>query len=207
MRTRFLATLAAVSLLAVFAGATEVGRAATNIQVTSITPSKGPSGSQLLVVINGSGFPVSGQCDGPIIDIMFGALSAFPLEAPSATQVRVVAPAQGPGPVDVVVKNNCDGSSATVKNGYTYLKADIIGGTKPPAGGGYGLFVFGGGSYEQLVTASGCPKATATFWATNAAGQFVTYIPGSTVAVANAPWNALFPDGIPYNTALVGRCV
>lgn len=195
------------SVVVSLGGATDAGLAATNIQVTSITPDKGPAGSQGIVVISGSGFPVSGQCEGPIIDVTFGGLSAFPLEVPSATQVRVVAPAQSVGAVDVVVKNNCDGSVATVKNGYTYTSPGIIGGAKPPLAGGYGLFVFGGGANEQLVTASGCPKATATFWATNRAGQFVTYIPGSAVEAVNAPWNALFPDGVPYNTALVGRCV
>lgn len=80
----------------------------------------------------------------------------------------------------------------------------IVGGTIP-AGGGVGLVVYGGGSKEELFTASGCPKATAVFWASQD-GKFVTYIPAATVAVVNAAWDDAFPEGIPAGTALVGRC-
>jgi hypothetical protein len=75
-----------------------------------------------------------------------------------------------------------------------------------PAGGGFGLIVFGGGTLEELVTASGCPAATATFWATSG-GQFIAYIPGTSVAAVNEAFIGLFPEGIPANTPLVGRCV
>ncbi|MBM4415394.1 MAG: hypothetical protein FJ035_03870 [Chloroflexi bacterium] len=75
-----------------------------------------------------------------------------------------------------------------------------------PASGGFGLVVFGG-TTAQLVTASGCPQATAAFWATSA-GEFVTYIPGTGIAAVNAAFLALFPgDNIPANTPLVGKCV
>ena len=80
----------------------------------------------------------------------------------------------------------------------------IVGGTIP-ASGGVGLVVYGGGSKEELFTASGCPKATAVFWASQD-GTFVTYIPAATVAVVNAAWDDAFPEGIPAGTALVGRC-
>ena len=80
----------------------------------------------------------------------------------------------------------------------------IVGGTIP-AQGGVGLIVYGGGSKEELFTASGCPKATAVFWASQD-GKFVTYIPAATVAVVNAAWDDTFPEGIPAGTALVGRC-
>lgn len=75
-----------------------------------------------------------------------------------------------------------------------------------PASGGFGLVVFSG-TTAQLVTASGCPQATAAFWATSA-GEFVTYIPGTGIAAVNAAFLALFPgDNIPANTPLVGKCV
>ena len=80
----------------------------------------------------------------------------------------------------------------------------IVSGTIP-ATGGAGLIVFGGGSREELFTASGCPKATAAFW-TSQNGTFVTYIPAATVAVVNAAWDEVFPNGIPAGTALIGRC-
>lgn len=180
--------------------------AAAGIQVSSVTPAKGPANNDVLVVIHGTGFPTSSDCAGPIIDITIGGSSAFPLEPPTAIEVRVVAPPGGAGPVDIVVKNLCNGTAATVRGGYTYLTASLVRGSVPP-NGGYGLFVFGGGTNAELVKASGCPAATASFWATNSTGQFVTYIPGAAVEVANASWNQLFPDGIPYGTALIGRCV
>ncbi len=34
----------------------------------------------------------------------------------------------------------------------------------------------------------------------------VTYLPGTTVAIVNARWDALFAAGIPDHTILIGRC-
>lgn len=81
----------------------------------------------------------------------------------------------------------------------------IIGGAIP-VGGGIGLIVFGGGTSNQLLTASGCAAATAAFYTTNAVGDFVAYVPGTAVTVVNAEWNLRFANGIPANTAILGRC-
>ena len=75
-----------------------------------------------------------------------------------------------------------------------------------PRQGGLGLFVFGGGTFEQLLSASGCPPDSATFWATDESGVFVPFVPGSAVTLVNADWRSRFPDGIPPGTALLGRC-
>jgi hypothetical protein len=80
----------------------------------------------------------------------------------------------------------------------------IISGSIPPTGG-FGIIVFGGGTNDQLVAASGCPEETAVFWATSE-GVFVPFIPGTDIGAVNEDWNALFPEGIPANTGLVGRC-
>jgi hypothetical protein len=72
-----------------------------------------------------------------------------------------------------------------------------------PQTGGYGIIVFGGGSSEQLVGASGCPRETAVFWATSG-GEFIPFIPATTVSSVNSEWDALFPDGIPANTGIIG---
>ena len=77
-------------------------------------------------------------------------------------------------------------------------------GTVPKTGSG--LIVFGGGTTDQLVTASGCAKATSSFYATNAAGEFVTFVPGTTIAAVNAGFTTLYAAGIPANTALIGKC-
>jgi hypothetical protein len=80
----------------------------------------------------------------------------------------------------------------------------IISGSIPQTGG-FGIIVFGGGTNDELVMASGCPEETAVFWATSN-GEFVTFVPGSDVDVVNDAWNDLFPSGIPANTGLIGRC-
>jgi hypothetical protein len=77
---------------------------------------------------------------------------------------------------------------------------------KVPLQGGFGLIVFGGGTYTQLLTASGCPPATARFWATDAAGRFVLLVPIAEVAAVNAPFEAMFGGTIPAGTPLIGTC-
>jgi hypothetical protein len=79
-----------------------------------------------------------------------------------------------------------------------------ISGLLPPSG--FGLFVFGGGTSEQLVAATGCPTTTAALWSTDASGDFIVYVPGTSVATVNAAWHAKFAGGIPPATPLIGRC-
>jgi hypothetical protein len=83
----------------------------------------------------------------------------------------------------------------------------IIGGDAPPPAGGYALFVFSGGTYEDLLAVSGCEAGTATFWATSAGGAMLWYLPGVTVAAVNAAWNDVFGGEIAPSTALMGRCI
>jgi hypothetical protein len=83
----------------------------------------------------------------------------------------------------------------------------IIGGNKPPAGGGFGSFVYGGGSYADLVTASGCPEASAAYFYNKADGSFAVYIPGTTVGIVNEEIMTIFPEPIPLGTIFIGRCV
>lgn len=75
-----------------------------------------------------------------------------------------------------------------------------------PSSGGFGLIVFGGGTSAQLVTAAGCPLSTVAFWASDEAGGYLPYVPGASISVVNAAWNARFPTGIPANTPLIARC-
>lgn len=74
-----------------------------------------------------------------------------------------------------------------------------------PAAGGFGLFVFAGGTNDELAVATGCPSATAAYWAA-ANGSFTVFVPGSRVAAVNAEWSRLFAAGIPTGTVLLGRC-
>lgn len=139
--------------------------------------------------------------------VTFGETAATNVTFVDDHELTATAPA-GTGTVDVTVTNP-DEQTSTLPDAFTYTEeedttGEIISGGIPA--GGFGLFVFGGGTNEQLVDASGCPEATVTFYATNAQGGFVTYIPGSNVQAVNAAWNALFPSGIPAMTALIGKC-
>ncbi|MEX1023289.1 MAG: hypothetical protein WD058_09090 [Dehalococcoidia bacterium] len=79
----------------------------------------------------------------------------------------------------------------------------IVAGAVVPSG--VGLVVFGGGTTEELVAASGCTSATASFWVTQG-GRFVGYIPAAQVPLVNAAWDALYPEGLPANQPLAVRC-
>ncbi len=85
----------------------------------------------------------------------------------------------------------------------------ILFGTKPPLGGGTGTFAFSCGSLPQLLTASGCPQATATFFYNKPGGGFAVWIPGSSVAAANAEFLSIFNGDppIPVNTIFTVKCV
>ena len=156
------------------------------------------------------------QIDGPAVDFSFdgAALTFFaPPEPGSVLAFQVVAFTEDLKSlaVDMVVLTvveatvvdegpaNTEGDGATQAAGAR----TIVAGSVPQVG--FGLLVFGGGTNEQLIEASGCPPATARFWASSG-GTFIPYIPGSKIAVVNAAWNTLFEGGIPENTPLIGRC-
>src|SRR5438105_10497377 len=78
----------------------------------------------------------------------------------------------------------------------------IISGSIPPDGG-FGIIVYGGGTFDQLVTASGCPVSRVVFWFT-VNGNFVVLVPGTSNGAANAGAQAAFPSStVPANTALI----
>ena len=71
---------------------------------------------------------------------------------------------------------------------------------------GFSLIVWGGGTRTQLIAASACTAPTLAFWATSN-GEFITYVPGTTVAAVNASFDTLFgATNIPAATPLVARC-
>ncbi len=99
------------------------------------------------------------------------------------------------------------GTDTVAETAPEVVPPSILSGEAPPPVGGYALFVFSGGTYEDLLAVTGCSEATATFWATSIDGAFVWYLPAVTVAAVNAPWEGLFDGAIPPDTALMGRCV
>lgn len=80
----------------------------------------------------------------------------------------------------------------------------ITSGDRP--GTSAGTFVFGGGTEDELITATGCSRAALRVWASTPTGQFVAFVPGASIAMVNAGWSAQFPFGIPAGTALLGQC-
>jgi hypothetical protein len=169
--------------------------------VIGISPETGLEEGGTVVSVFGNDF-----VDGATV--MFGDVAATAVTFVSEHQLDATTPA-GTGTVDVTVTNP-DDQIDTLADAFTYAadetgEGEILSGSIPASG--FGLIVFGGGTNEQLVEASGCPEATATFYATNSSGGFVTYIPGSGVAVVNAAWNTMFEEGIPALTPLAGKCV
>jgi hypothetical protein len=143
------------------------------------------------------------------------------------TVAQVLVSIENRNDADVPVDGNCDDTTqefwgsttalvgtptpptpgATATGTATPTGPGTITGDKPPAsGGGIGLFVFNGGTNAQLVAASGCNAATASFYVTSG-GVFVTYVPGTSITAVNADWMAKFPGGnIPANTPIMGKC-
>ncbi len=97
-------------------------------------------------------------------------------------------------------------STAAVGNVTAYVsQGHFTYGAIPPEGG-FELVIFGGGTILDLVAAAACPPAAGAFWTTDDVGNFVIYLPGSTVAIVNAAWNEKFPGEIPSGTPLLGKC-
>jgi hypothetical protein len=172
--------------------------AAPAITIASITPSSGLRTGGATVTLLGTGF-TSGMT------VTFGGVPGASVQVLSATQATVVPPVgAAPGAVDVVVRL-ATGDVASLQGGYTYLAGGTV--STPLPASGFGLFVYSGGSAEQIATAAGCTSdATAAFWATGPTGEFIVYLPGTSVAAVNAAWNSLFPSGVPANTPLIGKC-
>jgi len=85
----------------------------------------------------------------------------------------------------------------------TETRGRILAGDVPSRG--IGLIVFGGGTNEELVAAAGCQPENVAFFVADD-GALVGFIPAAQVALVNARWNALYPDGLPANVPLIVRC-
>jgi hypothetical protein len=170
--------------------------------ITSISPTSGTTAGGTQVTVTGTNF-VSGM------SVWFGGIQGTNVNVLSSTSLTVRTPPRGPGVVSVVV--SAPGTQqATLSNAFTYQSSPpgsgtITGGTFPTRG--VGIFVWGGGTNEQLTAAAvaaGCPAVDAAFFAT-VDGKFITLIPLAPTFV-NQPWFARYPQGVPANTALLGVC-
>lgn len=95
----------------------------------------------------------------------------------------------------------------------TYYEAaecgSILFGSTPPPGGGFGTFAFSCGTLDELVTASGCPEETATFFYNKPDGSFAVYIPGTEVGAVNAEFLGIFSGDPAFGEATIftAKCV
>jgi hypothetical protein len=138
------------------------------------------------------GTPVQLMASGPVASFLMPVLPAGDLEFRLTVRDTLLKPAV---------------ASIVVGSGVAGASPRVLGGSVPLAGG-FGLVVFSGGSSTDLLQAT-CGAglaASAAFWATNAQGQFVVYVPSAAVAAVNAPWQALFPLGVPASSAVLVRC-
>ncbi|MSQ30578.1 MAG: hypothetical protein EXR64_00900 [Dehalococcoidia bacterium] len=180
------------------------------IALISLSPATGPLTGGTSISIGGSGF-----VNGATVTVG-GTVATAGVVSP--TQIVALTPPSGTASSVAVTVTNPGGVSATMPGAFTYA----LGATTPPPppvpttppapaaplvpAGGSGLFVFKGGSNADLVAVSGCNASTAVFWTTDTHGAWIGYLPSVPIAIVNASWNALFPNGIPANTAIFARC-
>lgn len=99
-------------------------------------------------------------------------------------------------------------SSTSVEYEVVSALGVIVYGFRPPASGGYGTFSFGGGTFEELLAASGCPRGSSAFFFNKTDGTFAVWIPGAQVAVVNEEILALFggTPPLPEGVIFTARC-
>jgi len=131
-------------------------------------------------------------------DTVKGVASAKVIAAIAGlSTVAAVTETIGPGPGDATCSEALD-LSGDVHVTPVNCPADFIQyGSKPPAGGGFGTFLFCGGTNAQLLTATGCaqptPSTTVAYY-NKPSGGYAVWVVGSEVAAVNAEWLTLFPN-------------
>ena len=142
--------------------------------------------------------------DGDEVSVTWRQVSGPPITLVDAATLSPSFTATGVGDVTLqLVASDRYLHEASSRVVVSVVNANAAG---PVPARGFGLFAFAGGSPAQLLAASGCPGGTAAFWVSDGRGDFVIWVPGTTVAAVNVPWLALYPNGLPANTAVLGRC-
>ena len=78
----------------------------------------------------------------------------------------------------------------------------VIVGTLPASG--FGLVTFGGTVDELKAALAMACASGAPIFSTDASGNFVAYFPTAAATAVNVAFNALWPDGLPTGTPLIG---
>jgi large repetitive protein len=128
--------------------------------VTSISPTNGPIGGGMTVVITGTGFAAA----NPTGAVKFGAANAF-YTINSNTQITATSPANSAGTYDITVTTPGGTSATSAADQYTYVAAPTVTSVSPTAGPT-------SGGTTVTITGSGFSAAPGTgavkFGATNA---------------------------------------
>ncbi|TNF24624.1 MAG: hypothetical protein EP329_24575 [Deltaproteobacteria bacterium] len=136
-----------------------VERQTRDLKVTSVRPEAGGVNGGTLVVLTGEGFE-------PAMTVTFGGNPATQLYVGGDELSAMLTPSsEDAGPVDIVVTRPSDGQTATVVEGFTYLKEGDVLVTEvlPPEGalsGGETVTVAGQGFAEGAKVFFGANQAT-----------------------------------------------
>lgn len=93
------------------------------VEVTSVSPVKGPTAGGNTVTITGSGFAPAG---GATVTVLFGATPGTVVTVTSNTQLTVVAPARPAGTISIRVTVNSVSNPDTDGDDYTYADLPVI---------------------------------------------------------------------------------
>jgi hypothetical protein len=148
---------------------------------------------------------VKGVVEGDIINAIAGLTTI-------AASVEQVAGADPVCSDEIVLSGNIHTEPIVCKDASgALLPSGILAGFTPPLTGGFGTFQFCGGTFAQLFAASKCPgpqsSSSSAFFYNKPSGTFAVWIPGSTVAAANAEILAIWPEQIPRGTIFTAKCL
>lgn len=147
-------------------------------EVSSISPTSGPTAGGTLLVITGNNFQ-SGAT------VLVGATAGTGIVVNSATQIQVVTPAHSAGVVNIVVRNP-DAQSSTLAGAFTYVAAPLLISLSPASGPSTGgtTVTLNGNSFQSRARVSfgGTNSSQVTFVSSTG---LVAVTPAHTAGVVN----------------------
>jgi hypothetical protein len=114
-----------------------------------------------------------------------------------------------PGNTSTVTPTGSPTATPTASPAAEACADGVLLGFPPPRDGGFGTFVFCGGSLADLLKASRCPASTAVFFYNKQDGTFAIWAPGTQVSSVNEEFLDIF-DGspaVPPGTIFSARCM
>jgi hypothetical protein len=151
------------------------------------------------------------QSQGPSVALQAqGATVTFTAPPTDGDTLRLTVAAIDPGgafgydAVDITVSASAPETPTPTSGQSNATARGVLLGGSLPANGGFGLLLFSGGTSDELVAAAGCPAASVRVWYVDG-GAFVPYFPAA-ASFVNARWNALFANGLPARTIVIGAC-